>query len=193
MISPKRMSSGKYIDLAKLTHDDVDIEDITKSLNYIYRFTGHWKDVPPLTVAQHTLLTMRLSKIFFPDERVVEFDCLLHDMPECYYGDIATPMKRILKKEYKEFTTHVDNVVYDVLWGLTEEFTPEVESKRKLCDLMALDIERRVMWKDQRGKELWPEEPKNSFKMSDKIAMFEDVASIKWVPLDDLYVEMIND
>lgn len=192
MIAPKRMSGGRYIDLANLSVDDISLEDINTSLNYIYRFTGHHKDVPPLTVAQHTKLVMRLSSILFPDELDVKFDCLLHDMPEAYYGDIATPLKRLMKNDYRELANKIDDVIYTKLWIIDDPFTKEVEEKRKVCDLLSLDIERRVMWKDQKGKDLWPEEPKNKFNLKEKQELFNEARSQRFWDLEKMYMEFVE-
>jgi hypothetical protein len=195
MIAPKRLGvTGKYIDLNKLEPNDVDIRDIDRALNYIYRFTGHWKDKPPLTVAQHTWLTMEIASDLFPDEPIVKFDCLLHDMPEAYYGDIATPMKKVLKNAYREFVGHVDSVVYDVLWTVNLPFTPEVESKRKVCDLLALDIERRSMWNAVTPKKYWPEIPSERFYSNEeKAQLFTWAQQNRIIELETMYNELVGE
>lgn len=187
MIAPKRVSSGKYIDLATMTSDDINIEDIDRALNYIYRFTGHSKDEEPLTVAQHTKLCMNISDIIFPNDVTVKFDCLLHDMPEAYYGDLATPLKRLFGEEYRKYSEVIDRLVYNKLWKLDDPFTEEIEQKRKVCDLISLDIERRVMWRDQRGKIFWPQEQIKVFTLNDKYDMFYEVKRDRYVSLKEIY------
>lgn len=159
MKAPKRMASGKYLDLANLQPEDILLSDINTSLNTIYRFTGHYKDAKPLTVAQHTRLVMWFSERVFPGDDAVLFDCLLHDMPEAYYGDVATPWKHLVGDSLRQWQNKIDATVYERLWVLDEPFTEEIEQKRKVCDLLALDVERRTMWRDQKGKNLWPETP----------------------------------
>lgn len=188
MKAPKRMSSGGYIDLADFTADDVSIDDIEKSLNLIYRFTGHYKDKKPLTVAQHTLLVMKMAEMVFPDEKDVMLDCLLHDMPEAYYGDVATPWKKLLGENLKKAQDTIDEEVYKALWHLPEPFTEEVYTKRKVCDLLALDIERRNIWKSQKGKDLWPETPNVlDLKLQDKEELFDFYQGKDYVPLKELW------
>jgi 5'-deoxynucleotidase YfbR-like HD superfamily hydrolase len=187
MIAPKRVSSGKYLDLAKLTVEDVDIHDINQSLNYLYRFTGHHKDKEPLTVAQHTRLCMILARDLFWDDPVVEFDCLLHDMPEAYYGDIATPLKKRFGDTYRNYAQDIDDLVYMKLWCLDDEFTPDVENKRKICDGLALDIERRNMWRDQRGKDKWPEVEARGLSLKDKEELFDLVQKDRYFDLEKEY------
>lgn len=186
MIAPKRMASGKYIDLGSFTIDDVDIQDITTSLNTLYRFNGHYKDKKPLTVAQHTHLCMILSERFFPEEDDVLFACLLHDFGEAYYGDVATPLKKLMGQVYRDFTKTIDDPLYEKLWIIDSPLTEEVEQKVKVCDLMALDIERRAMWTSQFGKKYWPVEPVK-INLQEKLDLFDQVQKQEYITLDEMY------
>jgi len=185
------MSSGRYLDLGELNEEDIDIKDINTALNYIYRFTGHHKDKEPLTVAQHSALVLNLSKRLFPHEADVQLHCLMHDWPEAYYGDVATPLKRLMKKWYTDYTHKVDKLVYDKYYHFS--MNEEVEQKCKICDLLALDIERRAMWKDQRGKELWPENPMEVMSLKEKLSLFDTYQSNRYFDLEELYKEFVND
>lgn len=189
---PKRLSTGKYIDLGNLKPEDIDLEDIDRSLNYIYRFTGHWKDKEPLTVAQHTWLVYSLAKEFYPNDKATQFNCILHDMPEAYYGDVATPLKRLFGDAYVKFARDIDSVVYSVLWKRKEPFDEEVETRTKICDSIALDIERRNMWSSQYGKKYWPPEPINPFNMNDKKDWFEEASRHRYIDLIGFYKEALN-
>ena len=194
---PKRMASGKYVDLKNLKAEDIDLYDINVSLNTLRRFNGHYKDEMPLTIAQHTRLTMLLADIFYPKDDFVKFDCLLHDMPEAYYGDITTPLKHMFPQLY-EYTHKVDKIVYDVLWPntlrayyqRTEEYQTIYEA-RKFCDSLSLDIERRCMWKSQIGKNHWPLEPENGLTLAEKRELFEQ-CQYEPVELDELYDELVR-
>lgn len=139
-----RISSGRLVDLLNPQPEDIDLTSITRALNTIRRFTGHWQSCPPMTVAQHTLLTMEIAARIYPDDVETEFDCLLHDMPEAYYNDISSPMKRCI--ELKEFVDPIDKMLYDTLWNLDTPYNDEIKAKRKHCDLIALHIERNMMW-----------------------------------------------
>lgn len=172
------MASGRYIDLANVTFEDINLEDINTALNTIYRFTGHWKDKKPLTLAQHTRLVMYFGEKLSPDDLAVQLDCLLHDMPEAYYGDMATPWKKILGEVLRNLQEEIDEKVYGKLWLIKEPFTEDVENIRKICDRLSLDIERRNMWKDQKGKDLWPEVPNHfSLSLKEKEELFDWVQS----------------
>lgn len=192
LIASKRVSSGKYIDLADLKPDDVEIEDIDASLNLIYRFTGHYKNRKPLTVAQHTLLACDICDLMFPDDVDVYHDTVIHDFPEAYTGDVATPLKRLFGNEFRAYEDRIENAVYAKLWASPTPFSDEIKYKRKVCDLLALDIERRAMWDDQRGKDLWPAVPKHSWQIKEKLEMFERIQSAGDVDLAMLYAGSIR-
>ena len=174
---PKRLSNGKYIDLGNLTIDDIDLPSINRSLNYLYRFNGHFKDKPPLTVAQHTRLVVKIAEMLFPGEADVKFDCLIHDFPESITGDVSTNMKKILGTTFKDFEHGIEQVFYDALWvSWIPPFTEECYHKRKICDLTALDIERRSMWTDQTGKVNWPTaDIHTGLSLKDKQALFDEI------------------
>ena len=193
MLTPKRLSSGRYVDLSNVTVDDIDLNDIVKPLNLIYRFTGHWRDKKPLTVAQHTLLVVNIAKELFPDEIDVHLDCLMHDWGEAYYGDIATPLKRILKPEQAQAVKNIDKAIYDVYWPHDLTYWDEIYQKRKMCDLISLDIERRNMWQDQRGKSLWPETPPSKItrlSLDDKAQIFDEIQSVEFIELHVMYYDL---
>ena len=192
MKAPKRVSSGKYIDLAKFTKKDVDIKDINTSLNFLYRFTGHYKTVPPLTVAQHTHLVMLFAEKVFPNEKDVLFDCLLHDFAEAYYGDIATPLKKLFGDSYRDYAAEVDEAVYSKLWIIDKPFDDLIAAKCKVCDLLALDTERRVIWADQTGKKHWPEIPSDTFSLDEKRQMFKRVSRHRMFDLETAYKELLK-
>lgn len=169
----KRMSSGKYIDLANFTSEDVEIADIEVSLNQIVRFTGHYSDVPPLTVAEHSLLCLQLAQMLEPDDKELHRWVFMHDFAEAYIGDVATPVKRAMGSHWYNFATPIEQSVERALTGLT--MAPDMHDKVKVYDLAALDIERRVIWKSQYGKDKWPTSPLNLGTVEDKETLFKSV------------------
>lgn len=169
----KRMSSGKYIALNQWWEWNPDISDINTSLNQMRRFNGHHKDKEPLTVAQHSYLCMKIAETMFPNNKDVMLGCLVHDWPEAYYGDIATPFKKMMGEDLKKVTEPIDNAVYGAF--LEEDFDMELlELEVKICDLLALDIERRNMWKSTYGVDKWPEVPSSPFSAQDKTDLFDE-------------------
>lgn len=194
IISTKRVSSGKYIDLSNLTSGDVEISDISKSLNYIYRFTGHWKDNPPLTVAQHTWLVHYLCTELFPDDIETELDCIVHDFAESYTGDVATPLKKLFGPTFKDYEGEIEDVIYAKFYTpvVGHELLKETYEKRKICDLLALDVERRALWLDHNGKNHWPTIPMEStFKVKEKRSLYERAVENKYVDIVSLYTNTV--
>lgn len=188
-----RLSSGKNIDLAAITVDDIVLSDINTSLNWQYRFNGHHKDNVPLTVAQHTKLAMQIADIMYHGDLSVQMDVLLHDMPEAYYGDITSPIKQIVKEQLKPYCEAVDAVLYDKLWPVGIAYDGSIHDARVVCDLASLDMERRTMWLDQRGKEHWSRLPEVKYlTVKDKQEMFADVQAERFVDLPAMYEELLE-
>lgn len=188
----KRMSSGKYIDFENLTTDDIKIEDINTALNYIYRFTGHWKDQPPMTVAQHTYLCMLIAKELFPGDKEVQLAVLLHDWPETYYGDMSTPIKRLLTKRTKQLLSNIDDLVIEKFW-VSDKPYEIFEDEVKLCDYSSLDIERRNMWKSTLGKDKWPPVENGLIDPHIKKDLWDHVIQHKpFVDLKQEYERLVN-
>jgi hypothetical protein len=189
--STSRLSSGKYIDLAAITEEDIKLEDINTSLNWQFRFNGHHRDKDPLTVAQHTVLAMRIGETLFPGDLLTQLDVLLHDMPEAFYGDIVSPIKQIIKTVLKPYCEAVDQTLYDKLWTPKFEYTGEIHDRRVVCDLTSLDFERRNMWSSQMGKENWPDVG-GTFKMVEMRQMFDAVQAQRFWDLPTMYGELIE-
>jgi hypothetical protein len=94
--------TGKLIDLANFTAEDVRLPDISHALSIINRFTGHAR--VPYSVAQHSVM---VSKI------VPHADAmwgLLHDASEAYLGDVARPLKAMLP-DYVDLERHVQQTI----------------------------------------------------------------------------------
>lgn len=176
MVKPncwKRLASGKYVDLNNLREEDINLSDIETSLNYIIRFTGHWKDVEPLTVAQHSYLCLKLAQMMEPEDRELHRAVFIHDFAETYIGDVATPVKKAMGDKWYEFSKPIEDFVTVAVNG--QLFSEDVEERVKLYDLLALDIERRVMWKSQYGKSYWPNIPLELGTIKTKEDLFHSI------------------
>lgn len=184
----KRVSSGRYIDLANLSHEDIDIQDISTSLNQIVRFTGHYKDRPPLTVAQHTLLCVKVCEKLFPNEKKIKRAVIIHDFPEAYYGDVITQIKRGLGDSFENLVRPIDEIVLNKYWPYPDIGFDSEEIKRpvKICDYISLDIERRSMWESQYGKDKWPTIPTFDMTVNMKQNLFDVVQKQEYVDLEKL-------
>ena len=185
----KRMSSGRYIDLENLVPEDMDIADVETSLNHIQRFTGHHKDAKPLTVAQHTLLCLTMAELFEPDDLELHKAVLVHDFAETYIGDVATPVKRAMGDRWHSFATPIEQLVEMAFYG--SYIGPELHDRVKLYDLASLDIERRVMWSSQYGKDKWPACPLNVGTLEDKMELYNMATQNDHVDIETIWRKFV--
>lgn len=121
--------TGKLIDLADFTEEDVRLPDISHALSLINRFTGHSK--VPYSVAQHSVMVSKLTR---PENALWG---LLHDASEAYLGDVATPLKNLLPG-YRELEERVQRTIARV-FHLSWPMPPDV----KEADVRALMAEKR--------------------------------------------------
>lgn len=106
--------TGKHFYLEKPSKHEICIEDIAYSLAHTYRFGGHSK--PAITVAEHCVHMARRV----PEDPLVALHLLMHDAGEAYYGDIPTPLKRLMDENHDSYTifrTRVDNAI-NMAFGL---------------------------------------------------------------------------
>lgn len=166
-------NSGRLVDLASLSEEDIDIEDIAHALAHIVRFTGHANK--PYSVAQHCMLVADLCP---PEHRLWG---LLHDASEAYLGDVSTPLKSLLP-DYREIEERTQKIVagrFDLPWPMP----PEVKD----ADREALMIEKTDLF----DKFLpWPGDfPPRSSRAIKHVLNPE---SAKWLFVE-MFREMIRD
>ncbi len=97
-------ASGKTVNLAEPTVDDIDIHDIAHALGHLCRFTGHTKEF--YSVAEHCVNCADLVLALIPPDefatltteqkRMLQLEALLHDAAEAYIGDVSRPLKSML-------------------------------------------------------------------------------------------------
>lgn len=100
------LSSGREVDLLRLTEDDVDIRDIAHHLARINRFGGATKR--PVSVAQHSVYVSRIV----PRE-CCSLQGLLHDATEAYLGDVVHWLKQSPAfDEYRRIESKLEQVIW---------------------------------------------------------------------------------
>lgn len=181
-----RMSSGKYVDLSNLRKKDLNINDIETSLNQLKRFLGHHDRREPLTVAQHSLLCYWLAEDAGEDDEI-KAACFCHDFSEAYVGDIPTPVKELAGNSLRKLIKPIETVV-------NGHFCPnlldqEIKAVVKKYDLIALEIERRAMWKSTRGVDQWPTS-ENKLSLLDGRDLFDVIQQCHpYVGVEEIYKE----
>jgi 5'-deoxynucleotidase YfbR-like HD superfamily hydrolase len=116
-----QLYSGAMFNLLEPDCSEINIEDIAHSLSNQCRFNGHTKRF--YSVAQHSVL---VSYLVEPSQALA---ALMHDAAEAYYGDIPTPLKRLLPIiEQKEAETL--ELIFNLI-GLPYPLTPEIHHADK--------------------------------------------------------------
>lgn len=150
--------SGKYVNPLALTEDDITIEDIGHHLSMVNRYTG---GAPfPLSVAQHSVWVSENVG----DDLDLQLAGLLHDAPEAFINDLASPVKHSPQMAaYRDADNAISAVVFRK-FGLPIEllaqtkpaddkaFRTEVASFYKPETLMAREVIREITWRQARHR-----------------------------------------
>lgn len=131
-----RTVSGRRIDLASPTIDDVDVADIACGLSKLCRFTGQLRQF--YSVAQHALLVSDLV------DAPLQFAALHHDDSEAYLNDMSRNLKHSPHlagyRRIEQQWTHV----IEIALGL-DTLTPAQRAHIKAADDLVAIFERSVL------------------------------------------------
>lgn len=120
--------------------EDIRLDDIAWALSNICRFGGHCHR--PYSVAEHTLT---VASLLPPHKKLFG---LLHDAPEAYLGDVASPLKRRML-EFINAENRAARVIAQAFRLDPDEFLTEIETgETKDADIMTLQHEQEVLWGD---------------------------------------------
>lgn len=115
-----RLLSGKRLDLLNPTPFDWEDEDLALGLARTYRWGGHSAWPLPLSVAQHSLLVLRLRRIRLPgtENPRAELRELLHDADEGLLGfDCISVLKPFLGPAYRKLVAQLETAIF-IRYGL---------------------------------------------------------------------------
>ncbi|UTO28896.1 YfbR-like 5'-deoxynucleotidase [Bartonella harrusi] len=109
----QRMLSGRRLDLLNPSPFDVEIEDIAHGLARVARWNGQTRGEHAYSVAQHSLLVEQIFQKLFPQSRNDECLCaLLHDAPEYVIGDMISPFKAAIGKQYELIEKRIQDAIH---------------------------------------------------------------------------------
>lgn len=116
--------SGRKIDLATITADDICLEDIAHHLTKICRYGGALDLDLHYSVANHSLA---LYEYAVHSGHCVELQkaLLMHDATECYLGDIVAGLKDHLP-DYKAIESKLEEII-QTKYNISDEYKLEVK------------------------------------------------------------------
>jgi 5'-deoxynucleotidase YfbR-like HD superfamily hydrolase len=132
--------SGHIFDYENIKESTIDIEDIARGLSNLCRFTGQTRHF--YSVAEHCCILYDFTKPI--NKKLAQF-LLIHDAPEAYMNDLASPLKALLPS-YKAMETEFLNHLLDVFGiELTNEELIFVIERARTEDKNILTKERYLI------------------------------------------------
>ena len=130
----QRMLSGRRLDLLDPTPMDIEVEDIAHGLAFVARWNGQTKGDWPYSVAEHSLL---VEEIFSRQNPGIatrwQLAALLHDAPEYVIGDMISPVKAAIGREYGELDARLTAAVH-LRFGLPAHLPVAIKKAIKAAD-----------------------------------------------------------
>ena len=137
----QKMLSGRRLDILEPSPLDVEIEDIAHGLSRLARWNGQTSGNYSFSVAQHSIL---VEKILHMNSSMISnkwrIASLLHDAPEYVIGDMITPLKSALGKEYRTIEEKLHQAIH-IRFGLPVTLPDAIVKSIKKADKMAAWIE----------------------------------------------------
>ena len=135
------MLSGRRLDLLDPTPVDIEIEDIAHGLAFVARWNGQTKGDYPYSVAEHSLLVEEIFGRIVPEAPVKwRLAALLHDAPEYVIGDMISPVKAAVGKDYEELDRRLAVAVH-LRFGLPAQVPKTVKAQIKRADRVSAWLE----------------------------------------------------
>ncbi|WP_347267062.1 HD family hydrolase [Paracoccus sp. (in: a-proteobacteria)] len=109
----QRMLSGRRLDLLDPTPMDIEIADIAHGLAFVARWNGQTHGDWAYSVAEHSLLVEEIHARTAPDAAPRwRLAALLHDAPEYVIGDMISPVKAAMGREYGEMDARLSAAIH---------------------------------------------------------------------------------
>lgn len=137
----QRMLSGRRLDLLDPTPVDIEISDIAHGLSFVARWNGQTRGDWAYSVAEHSLLVEEIHRRCQPDDDPRwRLAALLHDAPEYVIGDMISPVKSALGKEYGEMDQRLSAAIH-LRFGLPAQLPKAVKAAIKRADRISARME----------------------------------------------------
>lgn len=128
------MLSGRRLDLLDPSPVDIEVEDIAHGLAFVARWNGQTRGDFPFSVADHSLLVETIfSRLYSIDDPKWRLAAILHDAAEYVIGDMISPVKNAVGKEYAVLEDRLLAAVH-LRFGLPTELPTDVKKMIKRAD-----------------------------------------------------------
>ena len=101
--------TGRIVDLANPSPEQIHIDDISHALSQVNRYTGHTR--VPYSVGYHTLLC-HLEAVRRGESNRILLLLLMHDFSEYVLNDLSRPLKDLLP-EYMVLEDNMMTTIYE--------------------------------------------------------------------------------
>jgi 5'-deoxynucleotidase YfbR-like HD superfamily hydrolase len=141
----QRMLSGRRLDLLDPTPMDVEIADIAHGLAFVARWNGQTHGDWAYSVAEHSLLVEQIytrseTRADAGPEPRWRLAALLHDAPEYVIGDMISPVKAALGREYGAMDERLAAAIHR-RFGLPAQLPMPVKRAIKRADRISAWLE----------------------------------------------------
>ncbi len=135
------MLSGRRLDLLDPSPLDVEIDDIAHGLSRVARWNGQTSGAWAFSVAQHCLLVHDIYLGFRPDAAPRWLlAALLHDAAEYVVGDLISPFKAAVGRDYKTLELRLESAIH-LRFGLPAHLPDKIRKDIKRADRAAAYFE----------------------------------------------------
>lgn len=120
---------------------DIEISDIAHGLSFVARWNGQTRGDWAYTVAEHSLLVEEIHRRCDPaGDPCWRLAALLHDAPEYVIGDMISPVKSALGREYGEMDQRLTAAIHR-RFGLPAQLPKAVKAAIKRADRISAWLE----------------------------------------------------
>jgi hypothetical protein len=118
--------------------ENLQVYDMIWGLTNVNRFCG--KADRQVSVAAHSMHCFNIASAWQPDNYLLQLYCLVHDLPEAYYGDFPGFLKKDFGPDFKQVLDDIDDKIFAQL-GLDRAVRIALGSDCHRVDVSALTLE----------------------------------------------------